>query len=316
MKRLLIPFVLMPSMLAAAPDLSVPGGRVTFTEAAEEREIALPDQAWAATAEIRTASGMTQRTAWELVDSTATPLQLVQPLRAALEAEGYSVVFDCAAVSCGGYDFRFTLALAPPPAMFVDLADYHYFLAQKGQSEVAVLASRSGGRGYVHVTALGEAANVEVEDTTVIEPPALERPVPEMTSGGSAPIVQPGNIAGLLESTGRVPLDGLSFASGSTDVSENGSGDLAALADWLSSRPGSRIALVGHTDAVGGLEGNTRLSKARATAVRQVLVERYGVNPTQLDAEGAGYLAPRSPNRTAEGRDRNRRVEAVLLDTE
>jgi len=74
-----------------------------------------------------------------------------------------------------------------------------------------------------------------------------------------------------------------------------------------------RIALVGHTDTVGGLQGNIALSRERAQAVRQRLIDDYDIAPERVEAEGTGYLAPLATNRTAEGREANRRVEAVLL---
>ena len=73
---------------------------------------------------------------------------------------------------------------------------------------------------------------------------------------------------------------------------------------------------MGHTDTVGGLEANVALSRRRAASVRDRLIERHGVPAEQLEAHGTGYLAPVAPNTTAEGREANRRVEAVLLETE
>ena len=120
----------------------------------------------------------------------------------------------------------------------------------------------------------------------------------------------------MLQQTGRVALDDLSFASGSTTLSDQTSADLSALAQWMTDNPASRIALVGHTDAVGGLEGNTRLARARAQAVARRLISDYGIASGRIEPQGIGYLAPRAPSTTSEGRAMNRRVEAVLLDTE
>ncbi len=74
-----------------------------------------------------------------------------------------------------------------------------------------------------------------------------------------------------------------------------------------------RIMLVGHTDSVGGLDPNIALSRDRAASVRQRLIDAYGVAPNRLEAQGMGYLAPIASNLTAQGRETNRRVEAVLL---
>ena len=74
-----------------------------------------------------------------------------------------------------------------------------------------------------------------------------------------------------------------------------------------------RVALVGHTDAQGSLDANIALSKRRAQAVADRLVAGHGVARAQLQAEGMGWLAPVATNLTPEGREANRRVEAVVL---
>ncbi|MEM7521233.1 MAG: OmpA family protein, partial [Pseudomonadota bacterium] len=47
--------------------------------------------------------------------------------------------------------------------------------------------------------------------------------------------------------------------------------------------------------------------------VRQRLIDEFGVPAAQLDAEGMGYLSPIASNLDPAGRDRNRRVEVVIL---
>jgi OOP family OmpA-OmpF porin len=71
--------------------------------------------------------------------------------------------------------------------------------------------------------------------------------------------------------------------------------------------------LVGHSDAVGGLEGNIAISKQRAEAVRQRLISKYGIQKSRITAQGIAFLSPRASNQTPEGREQNRRVEAVVL---
>ncbi|MBZ4023697.1 hypothetical protein CKO11_14685 [Rhodobacter sp. TJ_12] len=132
-----------------------------------------------------------------------------------------------------------------------------------------------------------------------------------------APPVQApvGGFAARIEAKGAVVLDDLVFDSGAATLGTAESASLEALADYLSTRPETRIALVGHTDNDGSLAGNIALSQRRAAAVRQRLIAEYGVAPAQLSAEGAGWLAPRTANLTPEGREQNRRVEAVLAST-
>ena len=87
---------------------------------------------------------------------------------------------------------------------------------------------------------------------------------------------------------------------------------LAELADWLARTPDVAVAIVGHTDADGSLEGNIAISRRRAQAVVDRLVADYGVPAGQLTAAGMGYLAPVASNLTPDGRAANRRVEAVI----
>ena len=60
------------------------------------------------------------------------------------------------------------------------------------------------------------------------------------------------------------------------------------------------------------LLANIDLSRLRAQSVRSALLKQYGATPAQIDAQGAGYLAPRASNETPEGRALNRRVEVLL----
>jgi OOP family OmpA-OmpF porin len=115
---------------------------------------------------------------------------------------------------------------------------------------------------------------------------------------------------------GRAILADLEFTSGAADLGAGPFQSLAMLAQFLQDHPNSRVALVGHTDAVGALEGNIALSRRRAAQVVARLVADYGIDTARLQAEGMGFLAPIASNRTAEGRLANRRVEVILLDTD
>ena len=108
-------------------------------------------------------------------------------------------------------------------------------------------------------------------------------------------------------------LSDLEFETGTSGLSAGPYPSLERLARLLTERSDLRLVLVGHTDAVGALEPNIALSRARAQSVRQRLIATYGVDANLIDAQGMGYLSPVASNLTAEGREKNRRVEAVLL---
>ncbi|WP_111655987.1 OmpA family protein [Isoalcanivorax indicus] len=87
---------------------------------------------------------------------------------------------------------------------------------------------------------------------------------------------------------------------------------LAVVAHMMQQYPEGRLRLEGHTDNSGSAERNTRLSAQRAEAVRDALVLHYDVDPARIDAVGVGPAQPIADNHSAEGRARNRRVEAIL----
>jgi OOP family OmpA-OmpF porin len=58
------------------------------------------------------------------------------------------------------------------------------------------------------------------------------------------------------------------------------------------------------------------ISRRRAESARALLTGRYGADPARVEAFGMGYFAPVASNATPEGREANRRVEAVVTSTE
>jgi outer membrane protein OmpA-like peptidoglycan-associated protein len=86
---------------------------------------------------------------------------------------------------------------------------------------------------------------------------------------------------------------------------------LAKVSGILLAHPGLKIQVEGHTDSVGSEEYNQKLSESRAGEVRNYLTGQ-GVPPDTVTAVGFGKTQPVASNDTAEGRQRNRRVELVV----
>lgn len=72
------------------------------------------------------------------------------------------------------------------------------------------------------------------------------------------------------------------------------------------------LEVQGHTDNVGGLEYNQKLSEDRANAVRDALIAR-GVEPERLLIKGFSFLIPIASNNSEEGRAKNRRTVFKVL---
>ncbi len=88
--------------------------------------------------------------------------------------------------------------------------------------------------------------------------------------------------------------------------------EIEKLAAYLNRYPNVNAEIQGHTDNVGNPKMNITLSQKRANAVMDVLVKKYNINPARLSAKGYGQEKPIASNETREGREKNRRVDAVI----
>ena len=86
---------------------------------------------------------------------------------------------------------------------------------------------------------------------------------------------------------------------------------LSQAASVFNEYPKTAIIAQGHTDSTGSDEYNQQLSERRAYAVRSYLTGQ-GIDPDRILAEGYGEAYPVADNGTAEGRDRNRRVDLLI----
>ncbi len=254
-------------------------------------------------------AGAVDQRAYRMDNQRLTTLQLITPLMEQLETAGYTALFECDAQACGGFDFRYGMDVLPEPQMHVDLGDFRYVLAERQDSDglevMALLVSRSADQGFVQVSTVTTASgNLTLRTPTIQGASSLDTALLDP--------VQPDDLAGRLVAAGGVALDDLVFASGKATLQDRDYPSLSQLAAWLAAHPDRRVTLVGHTDASGALPANINLSRLRAQSVRDALLNRYGAAGGQIDAEGAGYLAPRASNETPDGRARNRRVEVLL----
>jgi outer membrane protein OmpA-like peptidoglycan-associated protein len=102
------------------------------------------------------------------------------------------------------------------------------------------------------------------------------------------------------------------FDTGKTTIKAGSLPLLDEVAQVLTANPSVKKVLVeGHTDNLGKAELNTKLSEGRAQAVKAYLVKK-GVAAERLDAKGFGPTQPLADNKTAKGREANRRVEFTI----
>ncbi len=114
-----------------------------------------------------------------------------------------------------------------------------------------------------------------------------------------------------IKATGHVAVYGINFDTGKSTIKPESAQALGEIVKLLTADPSLKVFVVGHTDTVGGVDSNIKLSQDRAEAVLQALVRDHGIAPARLRASGCGPFAPVASNDTEEGRAKNRRVELV-----
>lgn len=151
--------------------------------------------------------------------------------------------------------------------------------------------------------------------------PAPARPATESSQDRvAAPIARP--VAPSRPTTTappNIPAASLTvlFATGSATLAPDAERVLNTLGRALTSQQLEtfRFRIEGHTDSVGTRESNQALSERRAAAVRDFLIQRFGIPADRLEAIGVGEDQPlvATPDETPERR--NRRVQVVNLGT-
>ncbi len=124
-------------------------------------------------------------------------------------------------------------------------------------------------------------------------------------------VISAEKMATSIESTGRIALYGIFFDFDRSSIKPESRPTLDQMGKLLQDVPTLKLLVVGHTDNVGGLDYNLRLSQARAAEVVKDLVANYNVDAARLSAHGVAFLSPVATNRIEEGRAKNRRVELV-----
>ena len=110
----------------------------------------------------------------------------------------------------------------------------------------------------------------------------------------------------------KVVLNNVFFDTGKANLRPESYGELNRLADVFKLYPKLVIEISGHTDNQGSKAANNKLSQQRAQAVVDYLIS-VGVEKSHLVAKGYGPSQPRDTNKTPEGRQNNRRVEAKII---
>ena len=217
-------------------------------------------------------------------------LEIFRNYQQALTKGGFQTLFACSAAECGdasnepttdlGYWCVTNKIQCPEPMRYI----------------VAKLP-RAAGDVYA-------AVKVRTEETYLVVVEVKPMQAGMVTVGAK-------EMAEDISKTGHASIYGIYFDTGKAIIKPESKQAIGEIAKLLDAQPTLRLHVVGHTDNVGTLPSNMTLSKQRAEAVVNSLVNDHRIAAARLIANGVGPLAPVASNAAEEGRAKNRRVELV-----
>ncbi|NOZ34971.1 MAG: OmpA family protein [Chlorobi bacterium] len=105
----------------------------------------------------------------------------------------------------------------------------------------------------------------------------------------------------------------LLFKTGSSSIDKRGKEAIIKLGKILEKNTNTEILIEGHTDNVGPDKYNWKLSTERALSVVDILTQNTGISPSRITASGRGMHKPVASNKTDAGKQKNRRIEIILV---
>jgi OOP family OmpA-OmpF porin len=146
-------------------------------------------------------------------------------------------------------------------------------------------------------------------------PECCPQPVAEPAPAPApAPAPEPAPVPAPVKEKVTITLN-LQFDTNKAIVKDKYRDDIKRVADFMKEFPDTTAAIEGHTDNIASEAYNQNLSEKRANSVRQYIIDKFGIDGSRLTAAGYGESKPIASNDTEEGRQKNRRVEAVMEAT-
>lgn len=174
---------------------------------------------------------------------------------------------------------------------------------------------------YVDVNDKSKATIRKIESTQALKHLAdkryqthqISRVVPNCPVLVAEPTLPVAIPAPVLETPVHIELEVL-FDNDKAIVKPEYYGKVQTVADFMNQYSNTSVTIEGHTDSNASAHYNQQLSERRANAIKHILVTEFGIAENRLSAIGYGEKHPRATNKTAAGRQLNRRVIAVIQE--
>jgi OmpA-OmpF porin, OOP family len=259
-----------------------------------------------------------------LLPAERSPLEVVRNYQEEVKGKGGTVLFECRGVECGGDPDRSLSGGGGD----MSLASYLYAPERvtnpRGSNAWCAVAARITDQRYTAAELPSSGAHVSVLAYTIVAPGradtclgingrtiAVVDIIEAKAREQKMVTVNAGEMAKSIDTTGRVALYGIYFDFNKADVKPESDATLEQIAALMKQTAALKVLVVGHTDNVGSFAFNQDLSQRRAAAVVAALATRFSVGKERMTPVGVSFASPVAPNKTEDGRAKNRRVELV-----
>ena len=238
------------------------------------------------------------------------PLEVFRNYEQALKGAGLKVKFSCSPPNCQDMNGHWMGGTARReivyPAGFYKFGNWPDIIS--GINGYSVSGTLTSGGREVHIVVYSAVAaktesNATATVVDIVEPKTIETGL--ITVDASA-------MSKGLASEGKIAIYGLYFDTGKAIIKPESKPQLEQMAKLLKDQTSLYVFIVGHTDSQGVFETNLTLSKQRAEAVRDALVNTNHIPSARMIPYGVGNVSPVASNKDETGRSKNRRVELVL----
>jgi OOP family OmpA-OmpF porin len=110
-----------------------------------------------------------------------------------------------------------------------------------------------------------------------------------------------------------IRVDNILFDFDSTQIRSEYNDKLSILGEFLKNNPSTYVVLTGFTDSTGPSDYNLGLARRRAESIEAYLVDKFNVSVGQIVTQWYGKDNPVASNDSSDGRQQNRRVEAIVM---
>ncbi len=165
------------------------------------------------------------------------------------------------------------------------------------------------------VKILDAGSDMRVGDHALVLPPEAAPGQPGQAGGEELPVVEtlPGEgeegVPGEGAAAGAALNYSILFEFDTDKPIADHAADYAAIRDFIAGKSEYLVTLRGYTCSIGGEEYNLRLSSRRAEAIKKVLAEQYGIDPSHIETYFYGEKDPQFDNSSEVERRKNRLVK-------